>query len=89
MFKPCAGARTPPLGVGLLEPSRATVTRGEKSVHSLAWSFKGILTGIGFMHWKRVEGSKCEHCLQQWSCVPHFGHGPLNDVPGCSVVEQL
>ena len=26
---------------------------------------QGILTGIGFRHWKRVEGSNCEHCLQQ------------------------
>ena len=46
-------------------PSRATVTRGAKKVHSLALSFTGIRTGIGFRHWKRVEGSKWEHCLQQ------------------------
>ena len=46
-------------------PSRATVTRGAKKVHSLALSFTGIRTGMGLRHWNRVEGSKWEHCLQQ------------------------
>jgi hypothetical protein len=41
------------------------------------------------MHWKRVEGSKWEHCLQQCSWAPHFGHAPVKSVPGGSVVEQL
>ena len=41
-----------------LATSRATVTRGENRVHSFARSFSGIRMGTGFMHWKRVEGSK-------------------------------
>ena len=40
------------------DESLATVTRSSNSVHSLALSFTGILTGMGFKHWKRVEGSK-------------------------------
>ena len=48
-----------------LVPSRATVTRGVKSEQSLFLSLTAMRTGIGFMHWKRVEGSKWEHCLQQ------------------------
>ena len=40
------------------DASRATVTRGSNSVQSLALSFTAILIGIGFKHWKRVEGSK-------------------------------
>ena len=55
-----AAARTDPA-----VPSRATVTRGVNEMHSLALSFTGMRTGIGFRHWNRVEGSKCEHCLQQ------------------------
>jgi len=31
-------------------PSLATVTRGRNSSHVFAWSFAGILTGIGFRH---------------------------------------
>jgi hypothetical protein len=46
-------------------PSRATVTRGENNWHSFALSLTAIRAGIGFWHWKRVEGSKCVHCLQQ------------------------
>ena len=71
------------------DESRATVTRGAKSVQSFALSFIGILTGIGFRHWKRVEGSKCEHCLQQCNGVLHFGQVPLKSTPGGSAVEQL
>ena len=55
-------------GIGadwLVVPSRATVTRGVKSGHWLVLSFKGMRTGMGFRHWNRVDGSKCEHCLQQ------------------------
>jgi hypothetical protein len=44
---------------------------------------------MGFRHWKRVDDSKWAHCLQQCNGVPHFGQGPLNEVPGGSVVEQL
>ena len=32
------------------DASRATVTRGSNSVHSLALSFDGMRTGIGFRH---------------------------------------
>jgi hypothetical protein len=69
--------------------SRATVTRGEKSAHSFAWSLMAMRKGIGFKHWKRVDGSKWAHCLQQWSAVLHLGQGPLKLVPGGKVVEQL
>ena len=34
----------------LVVPSRATVTRGVKSVHWLFLSFSGMRTGIGFRH---------------------------------------
>ena len=71
------------------DASRATVTRGSNSVHSLALSFTGILTGMGFKHWKRVEGSKCAHCLQQCSAAPHLGQLPVNAVPLGSCVAQL
>ena len=70
-------------------PSRATVTRGVNKVHSLALSFDGIRTGIGFRHWNRVEGSKCEHCLQQWRAALHFGQVPVKSTPGGNVVAQL
>lgn len=48
-----AGAFTPGIGgrpFCWLETSRATVTRGEKSEHSFAWSFTGIRTGMGLRH---------------------------------------
>ena len=35
---------------GAATPSRATVTRGENKVHSLALSFTGMRTGIGLRH---------------------------------------
>jgi len=70
-------------------PSRATVTRGVKSGHSLFLSFTAMRTGIGFMHWKRVEGSKCEHCLQQCKSALHFGHVPEKSVSGGRAVAQL
>jgi hypothetical protein len=44
---------------------------------------------MGFMHWNRVEGSKCEHCLQQWSSALHLGQLPKKSVPGGKVVAQL
>jgi hypothetical protein len=69
--------------------SRATVTRGENHSHSLAWSFEAILVGMGFRHWKRVEGSKCAHCLQQCSGTPHLGQLPLKSAPLGSAVAQL
>src|SRR5665811_1245267 len=37
----------------------------------------------------RVEGSKCEHCLQQWSSALHFGQLPARSVSGGKVVAQL
>jgi hypothetical protein len=57
-------------------PSRATVTRGANSEQVLVLSFNGIRTGIGFVHWNRVEGSKCVHCLQQCNSVLHLGQVP-------------
>jgi len=36
-----------------------------------------------------VDGSKCEHCLQQWRSTLHFGQVPVKSVPGGRVVEQL
>jgi len=72
-----------------LVPSRATVTRGVKSEHSLFLSLTAMRTGMGFMHWKRVEGSKCEHCLQQWRSALHLGQLPEKSVPGGKVVAQL
>ena len=69
--------------------SRATVTRGENSAQSLALSFTGIRTGIGFKHWNLVEGSKCEHCLQQWRSALHLGQVPVKSVSAGSIVEQL
>ena len=45
------GASTIGLGGGAAAlPSRATVTRGENRVHSLALSFSGMRAGIGFKH---------------------------------------
>jgi len=58
VFNPAAGTRVAPPGICVDEASRATVTRGENNVHRFAWSFTGIRTGIGLVHWKRVEGSK-------------------------------
>ena len=46
-------------------------------------------TGTGLTHWKRVEGSKYAHCLQQWSAVWHLGHSAGKSEPAGSVVEQL
>jgi hypothetical protein len=45
--------------------------------------------GMGLRHWKRVEGSKCEHCLQQCNSVLHFGQLLLKSAPGGKVVAQL
>src|ERR1019366_25369 len=70
-------------------PSRATVTRGVNRLHAFILSFTGIRAGMGFRHWKRIDGSKCEHCLQQCSSAPHFGQLPLNSVSAGSAVEQL
>src|ERR1035437_5745024 len=36
-----------------------------------------------------MEGSKCEHCLQQWSSALHFGQLPARSVSGGRVVAQL
>ena len=70
-------------------PSRATVTRGENRPHILALSLRGMRSGIGLRHWKRVDGSKCAHCLQQCSSELHFGQFPLKSTSGGKVVEQL
>jgi len=70
-------------------PSLATVTRGVNRVQVFVLSFSGIRTGIGFMHWKRVDGSKCVHCLQQCNSVPHFGQVPWKSTSAASAVEQL
>jgi len=44
---------------------------------------------MGFKHWKRVEGSKFAHCLQQCNAAPHLGHLPFQSTPGGNAVEQL
>src|SRR5450759_402243 len=36
-----------------------------------------------------MEGSKCEHCLQQCSSALHFGQLPARSVSGGKVVAQL
>jgi len=69
--------------------SRATVTRGEKYSHVLAWSLRGMRRGIGLTHWNRVEGSKFTHCLQQCRAAWHFGHSPLKSISAASVTPQL
>ena len=76
-------------GVASGEPSRATVTRGSNSAHSLAWSFIAILAGTGFKHWKSLDGSKWAHCLQQCKAAPHFGQLPRKSMSGGKAVEQL
>ena len=43
----------------------------------------------GLQALEAVDGSKCEHCLQQCSSALHFGQLPVKSVPGGSVVEQL
>src|SRR5262249_13851249 len=53
------------------------------------WSFTAMRTGIGFTHWKRVEGSKWAHCLQQCKSAPHFGHLLFQSKSEGNVVEQL
>jgi hypothetical protein len=60
-----------------------------KSSQVLAPSFGEMRTGTGFRHWKRVDGSKYAHCLQQWSAALHFGHCPAKSVPAGNVAEQL
>ncbi len=71
------------------ETSRATVTRGLNTSQSFALSFTAILTGMGFRHWKRVDGSKLAHCLQQCNATPHFGQLPFQSMSAASAVEQL
>jgi hypothetical protein len=68
-------------------PSRATVTRGLNRAQSLALSLAAIRTGIGLMHWKRVEGSKNVHCLQQCSSALHFGQ-VLEKSGSCDVLNE-
>src|ERR1700691_3964827 len=70
-------------------PSLTTVSRGINDWQLLAPSFGEIRSGIGFKHWKRVDGSKCAHCLQQCNSAPHFGHFPFQSTSPCSAVEQL
>ena len=89
-FRGAGGPAGGGAGCPLLEtPSRAMVTRGAKSGQSLALSFTAILAGIGLRHWKRVEGSKWVHCLQQCSSALHLGQVPAKSMPGGSVVAQL
>jgi len=83
----CVGIPDPfPLGWA---ESRATVTRGLNSSHSLPVSFGEIRTGTGFRHWKRVDGSKCAHCLQQCKATEHLGQLPFHTISDGSAVEQL
>jgi hypothetical protein len=69
--------------------SRATVTRGEKKSHVLAWSLRGMRIGIGLTHWNRVDGSKFTHCLQQCRAAWHFGHSPLKSISAANATPQL
>jgi hypothetical protein len=69
--------------------SRATVTRGEKKSQVLAWSLRGMRSGIGLTHWNRVEGSKFTHCLQQCRAAWHLGHSPLKSISAANVTPQL
>src|ERR1039457_3280141 len=73
----------------LLVPSRATVTRGINELHSLALSFMAMRTGMGLRHWKRMDGSKWEHCLQQCNSALHLGQLPRKSTSGGRVVAQL
>lgn len=88
-----AGWELAPVGaraeLPLLVPSRATVTRGVNRPQSLALSLTAMRAGIGLRHWKRVDGSKCEHCLQQCSSALHLGQLELKSMSGGRAVEQL
>jgi hypothetical protein len=44
---------------------------------------------MGFKHWKRVDGSKWEHCLQQCKGALHFKQLPLKSIPLGNWVVQL
>jgi hypothetical protein len=84
-----ASGRVPFVPLPLAWPSRATVTLGENMVHSLAASLIAIRSGMGFKHWNLVDGSKCAHCLQQCSAVPHFGQFPRKSVSAGNAIAQL
>src|SRR5580693_3493591 len=58
--------------------------RMEKNGQSLSLSLGEILAGIDWVHSKRVDGSKCSHCLQAWRANPHFGHWPTGSVRFCN-----
>src|ERR1039457_7421987 len=73
----------------LLVPSRATVTRGINELHSLTLSFMAMRTGMGLRHWKRMDGSKLEHCLQQCSSALHLGQLPRKPRSAGGVVARL
>ena len=61
--------------------SRSTDVFNRKTGQVLLRSFFGIRSRIVWRHSKREAGSKCAHCLQQWSGVPHLGQFPLKSVP--------
>jgi hypothetical protein len=81
--------RDPFMPLPLGNPSRATVTLGENKLHWFPASLIGIRSGIGFKHWKRVDGSKCAHCLQQCNAVPHFGQFRRKSVSAGKAIAQL
>src|ERR1700676_1557121 len=56
----------------------------EYNEQSLRLSLGEIRTGIGWLHLKRLDGSKCSHCLQACRSNPHFGHCPTGSVRFCS-----
>jgi hypothetical protein len=56
----------------------------EYSEQSLRLSFGEILAGIGWLHSKRLAGSKCSHCLHACRSNPHFGHCPTGCERFCS-----
>jgi len=78
-----------------VEVSFSTRTRMEKNVHSLRSSLRGIRSGMGWVHSKRLEVSKYVHWRQEWSSKPHFGHFPtgsaieVNKVPHCAQRETV
>ena len=72
----------------LLEVSFSMLTRIEKKAHSLRLSLGETRSLIGWLHSKRLEGSKCSHCLQECNSNPHFAHWPTGSVNACSSVPH-
>src|SRR5271170_809892 len=56
----------------------------EKNEQSLRLSLGETRAGIGWSHSKRLDGSKCSHCLQACRSKPHLGHCPTGSERFCS-----